>query len=61
MIIKKNINKKYPNRYSDTKNLNSVIGSVCEDILESEITDAYPGSNTMMILDKIILFTTIQI
>jgi hypothetical protein len=46
-----NVRKKYPNWYDDTKNLNSVISSVCEDILEGEITDAYPGSNTMMILD----------
>tara|TARA_B100001093_G_scaffold37321_1_gene31940 strand:- start:8727 stop:9005 length:279 start_codon:yes stop_codon:yes gene_type:complete len=52
-LIKGNIALKYPNSRFKRRDLNSVIGNVCSEILQGVIKDAYPGSKTMMIVEPV--------
>lgn len=51
--IRGNIAKKYPNSTFKGKDLNTVIGNVCSEILQGVIKSAYPASKTMMIVEPV--------
>ena len=51
--LKGNIAIKYLNSTFKRKDLNTVIGNVCSEILQGVIKNAYPASKTMMIVEPV--------